>query len=655
MKTLEQAHAWVENTQEKDIFSPHQKMQMTGHLTVLQTNKIGLKEQKTRLYPANLSHAIFIHVVEDLLSGAPRVLGWHVLCQGAVVEKQTWVVASEEELTEVLQNFTEQFLSVWNQSIEAGQGPHVFHFGARCWQVLKTWREKSDLSFLWAPNRLHSTDLRQLLSLHFDLPVPGNLTLFALNHLLGLQAECHEPESLFHFDDSDYVSDEEWIGNGVQQRAMAAYVDVVLGLQKSVWQWASSHLTSEWEQGAWEPVMDEGNCLQTAYLDFLEEERRLREEDVLTLQAHPLDERVERFRSIGPIRFQKTTLDDEGRFLYEFQTEPEIGFSKFREGDFLKLAPVGLPDIQGGLSVILMNYERLTGHLWVQSRQGRLALNQRLLYSLEEDLTDWNGPKLVHAVQTVFSKDHVDPLSKLLSGQWITAQEPDLLEWVQNWLQNFEPLSELNKTQQQALILPFKHRLSLIEGPPGTGKTHLLGWILVALILQAQEEGRPLRIAVGALTHQAIDHVLNKVCALVEQHGIKDFSARCFKWGRQEDESLASGGVVPLEDTEMLAASPYAILGATGFGLYQLFDGRKGTFPQVFDWIVFDEASQLLVPQALLSLLYGKGNFLFLGDPKQLPPIVLGNYEAEESFGIYDSVLTHFLAWFKKGVKRVTI
>ncbi len=628
LKTIASAYAWFESpsASEDDFFSPHQKTQLLDQLAALQKNKIGLKKEKTRFYPRNLSTAIFIHVVEDPLSGNPRALGWHVLQHATVVECQTRVIASERELSEALQDFTAHFLSVWNRGIKGGRGPHIFHFGTRCWQTFEAWCEASeDMSFLFFPHRNHRTDLQKLIASHFDFPIPGNPTLFALNRLLGLNAELPEPQSLFHFDECEWIENED-------EKKMVEYLNAVLSLKISLWQWASSHLTSEWEQDEWE---DEIHSPQTAYLNFLAEEQRLREEDVLALQALPLPERVERFRAIGPIRFRKTTLDDEGRFLYEFQTE--AGLSKFRAGDFLKLAPVGLLDVQNGLSVILTDHS--SDRLWVQSRQGRLALNPRHPYSLEEDLTDWNGPRLVQAVQTVFSEDFVHPLSQLFSGNWHTAQEPNALRWVQNWMREFGAISGLNATQQQALSLPFKHRLSLIEGPPGTGKTHLLGWILIALILHAQEEGRPLRIAISALTHQAIDQVLKKVVALVEQTGLQGFPARCFKLGRWD---LTERGVEPLEDVETLAESPYAILGATGFGLYQLFEGRKGTFPQVFDWVVFDEASQMLIPQALLSLLYGKGNFLFSGDRKQLPPIVLGDYKGEE-MGIHHSALSHLL------------
>ncbi|MYB57530.1 MAG: DEAD/DEAH box helicase [Gemmatimonadetes bacterium] len=629
LKTIASAHAWFESVSVSEgvLFSPHQKTQLSGQLAALQENKIGLKDEQTRSYPSNLSTTIFIHIVEDPVSGHPRAIGWRAMQGATAVESQIIEVASEGEASEALRDFTARFLSVWRRGIKGGRGPHVFYFGSRCWQTFEDWCAASeDLSFLFLPHRNHRTDLQKLIASQFDFPMPGNPTLFALNRLLGFNAELTEPQSLFHFDDGIPYEDPQ---------KMADYFDAVLRLQISLWQWASSHLTSVWKQGEWDSAMDEMHSPQIAYLNFLAEERRLREEDVLALQALPLSERVERFRALGPIRFQKTALDDEGRFLYEFQAE--TGLSKFRSGDFLKLAPVGLSDVQNGLSVILTDHN--ADRLWVQSRQGRLALSPRLMYSLEEDLTDWNSPRLIHGVQTVFSEDRKHLLSRLFSGNWQAMQDPEAWRWVQNWMREFGAIAGLNATQEQALSLPFKHRLSLIEGPPGTGKTHLLGWIVIALIMQAYEESRPLRIAISALTHQAIDQVLNKVVSLVEQHDLQGFPGQCFKLGRSD---LTACGIESLEDVETLSESPYAIIGATGFGLYQLFEGRKGDFPPVFDWVVFDEASQILIPQSLLSLLYGKGNFLFAGDTKQLPPIVFSDRKADE-IGTHHSVLFYLL------------
>src|SRR5690606_18742203 len=45
--------------------------------------------------------------------------------------------------------------------------------------------------------------------------------------------------------------------------------------------------------------------------------------------------------------------------------------------------------------------------------------------------------------------------------------------------------------------------LSLIWGPPGTGKTYMLGHLLLAYILAARRDRRPVRILVTAFTHHA--------------------------------------------------------------------------------------------------------------------------------------------------------
>jgi hypothetical protein len=518
--------------------------------------------------------------------------------------------------------------------------------------VLQAWVDASPLTFLWAPGRTHRTDLRRLISEHFDLPAPGTLTLFAAGRLFGLKPDLDEPESLFHADGGHTISPDEWVRDEERRREVAGHIEAILTLQTEVWQWVSLHIQSEWEQRDRDVSPDGGQAPGTPYVNFLEEERRLREEDILALQEYTLQERVERFRAIGPLTFSGTSLDDEGHFLYGFHTSPEVGLSKFREGDFLKLTPVGMTDLQSGFPVLLTDYDRNAGRLWVRSRRGRLLLNSRLVYSLEEDITDWNGPKLIHAVRTVFSEDHPHPLSKLLAGGWSSERDPEDLRWVKGWLMKLGPISGLNPMQQRALELPFRHRLSLIEGPPGTGKTHLLGWTLIALIQQAQELGMPLRIVVSALTHQAIDHVLKKVVELVNRHGLHDFPGRCLKWGRWiEDEAEREGEakVERLTDVGEITAGSYTILGATGFGLYQLFESQRGTFPKVFDWVVFDEASQILIPHATLSLLYGKGDFLFYGDVKQLPPIVLGDYEDETdgASGVHHSILSSLLSRYE--------
>ncbi|MBF0286911.1 MAG: DEAD/DEAH box helicase [SAR324 cluster bacterium] len=638
LQTIEQAYECIyepEDALKIEILSPNQQETLQTQLFALCNNQILLRQQKTRLYPENLSTAIFFQIIVDPVTGSPRALGWEVLDYseshaGISVESQVQLVKTDNQWPFVWKSFSEQFVKIWKNGIHGTRGPHIFYFGEKNWNTLQKWGVGHELDFLWNSQTLHRTNLHQLISQHFDFPAPGRRTLFAIGHLLGLTPRLTAPPSLFHLDAIPVPHPYHWANDQVQQQEISDFLQNSLSVQKQVWQWASSQLVSEWEQ-EWDSI-ETDHALANVYWNFIEEEQRLKEEDILTLQNYSLPERVERFRAVGPLTFSGISLDEQGHFLYDFEIDPTLPTSKFREGDFLKLAPIATTDLQSGFSIILVYYSRNQGKLRIRSRQGKLNLNQQLPYSLEEDLTDWNSSKLKHVVKSVFSQGRFDALSQLFLGKWEFTKKSESQEHTREWLRQLgivgqHSVSGLNSCQQQALMLPFQYEMSLIEGPPGTGKTHLLGWILIALIAAAKRKKCPLRIVVSALTHQAIDHVLKKVVSLVNAHSLDDFPAQCFKWGRwKTEDSNEKKQVLPLTSSEEIFQSSYVILGATGFGLYQLFEGKKGAFPPIFDWVVFDEASQVLIPQALLSLVYGKQNYLFLGDVKQLPPIVQGKY-----------------------------
>ncbi len=199
------------------------------------------------------------------------------------------------------------------------------------------------------------------------------------------------------------------------------------------------------------------------------------------------------------------------------------------------------------------------------------------------------------------------------------------------------------------MLLPFRSCVGLIEGPPGTGKTHVLAWMLIALLLEAWHAGRPMRIAVSALTHQAIDTLLAKVQGLFQDPHVPAFPGQCLKWGRRlsvDADDAETPALTYVDNAAAVLATPYLILGATGFGLYQMFDSQAANFPAFFDWIVLDEASQMLVPQALLSLAYGKGQYVFCGDVQQLPPVVLGAHATEGEALPERSILAHLMATY---------
>ena len=627
-------------------FTLEQKKQVLWRCAAFLENRIFLIKKKTRLFPSNISRVFFIHLTKDPLTGLPCALGLQVIdpidSLGTPIESHVWIMGNEQERKEAWQEFVDLLSNSWEKSIFNNKCPHIFHFGSGSRLDLLQWGEAEqgkEPKFLWQTQPSPWTDLRRVFKDHFYMPAPGVVSLFTLGHLFGCNAEVDHPETLFH---NHGVG-----GPELAKLELAGFKSMVkssLSIMIELYAKACLYLESQWVQ-EWDASLEKDPRV-LPYLGFIKEEQRLQENDILTLQELTLQERMLRFRAIGYLSFALTRLDHEGRFLYILKTSGRTCPSKFRKGDFLKLTPHGIFDIQNGFPVIMAEYDMEAGEISLLSRSGKIHLNKNLLYSIEEDTSDWNQAKLTHVATTLFTvphstEDRPHSLQQLLAGESLGRQSYDSLTWLKKWLTRNN--TGLNPSQQSALALPFQYRSSMIQGPPGTGKTHLLGWILIALIMQANEAKRPLRIGVSALTHQAIDTVLKKVALLVNQYLPGIFPGHCIKWGQaSQSEKIQAGQSEKIDeksskwmeveflgdagDANDLLARPWLILGATGYGFYNLFNSKNKEFPPALDWVIFDEASQVPVPQALLSLIYSRGNFLFLGDVNQLPPIVLGDY-----------------------------
>ncbi len=610
--------------------SPAQKKRLQTAAKALGQNRIIFEKDSTRLFPANAATFFFVHLLSDPVTLRPNAFGLGVKKRNQTLQIFTWRIAPGSTLLPVWQEFRRRLLDYWQKSVSENGVPHILLIGDGIREQLFDWAavmQDQPLSDLFRQKEAADwTDLKQVLQSHFALPVPGNLSSFALAYVLGLPSGQHlkAPESAWHGDRSAGMEITE--DNGAE---VDAYLSAMITFDLQLFQWITSRLKSDRHREIWEPADPSQSKTGQLYLRLIEAEQTYRERDIKRLQALSLPERVARFRALGPLRFTGTTLDREGRFLYTFVIvdHNEAGLSKFRPGDFLKLVPSGLEDLQSGIPIILVRCDPPKGVVVLHSRRKKGAqLNKNIFYSLEEDADDWNTPKLIEVVQSVYAEETTHPVREVLGGRWDFTHPANGKEWVDRWLAGEGNRAGLNPSQQMALKLPFKHALSLIQGPPGTGKTNLLGWILIALVRHAQANHTPLRIAVGALTHHAIDQVLAKVVALVNTYQLSHFPVRCWKLGQWDgpefDETGDALQVEPVDTSQPIAFPAHLILGATGYGLYHLLRKQTDSVPhKPFDWIVFDEASQLLVPQAMLSLIHGKGNYLFLGDIHQLPPV----------------------------------
>lgn len=162
-----------------------------------------------------------------------------------------------------------------------------------------------------------------------------------------------------------------------------------------------------------------------------------------------------------------------------------------------------------------------------------------------------------------------------------------------------------NARQAQAVGLALgAEQIACIQGPPGTGKTRVLA--LIARLLTQRGE----RVLLTSHTHMAIHNALNKVHALgvpcvkvsrdTQRKGLDEAIACCPSFGAWKDRPT-NGYVV--------GATPFAT-------------GNSRLEHCTFETVIFDEASQVTVALALMAMRVGR-RYVFIGDHKQLPPVVL--------------------------------
>jgi AAA domain/PD-(D/E)XK nuclease superfamily len=198
----------------------------------------------------------------------------------------------------------------------------------------------------------------------------------------------------------------------------------------------------------------------------------------------------------------------------------------------------------------------------------------------------------------------------------------------------------------------------LVQGPPGTGKSYTTGFVVFALIQGAMAAGNAQRILVSCKTHAATDVLLEDIRQakfflqrIHLKHGTlfrKYFDERLLDVPlfRFQPRGDTADGVIPLRrkyqrpkeaprPLDLINGQSWAICAGTPGGVYgQVKDlaGTKSLFGfEIFDTIVFDEASQMGLPEAIMAALPLKldGRIIVVGDPRQMPPIIKHDWEHE--------------------------
>ena len=170
----------------------------------------------------------------------------------------------------------------------------------------------------------------------------------------------------------------------------------------------------------------------------------------------------------------------------------------------------------------------------------------------------------------------------------------------------------LNERQQIALASAYAtDQFWLVQGPPGTGKTRVLAHLAEALVQRNE------RVLITAFTHRAINNALNTLARLAP-----DMPAVKIGEGRRGDDLQGVENAEYFDQSSVAELDGGYVIGATPFATQT----RRLTGVN-FDTVIFDEASQITLPLAVMGMLAGQ-RYIFFGDHKQLPPVLTRRYSA---------------------------
>ena len=208
----------------------------------------------------------------------------------------------------------------------------------------------------------------------------------------------------------------------------------------------------------------------------------------------------------------------------------------------------------------------------------------------------------------------------------------------------------LNPRQLKAVQTALQQAITLIHGPPGTGKTHVACEIVKCQL--ARNSSNP--VLVAAETNLAVDNLCEKLLALgvrVVRIGRLDQvspSIRAISLeGQVEQKRIEEGreksySVFPSKRMvkDILRAAEVVATTATGAGDPVL----KG---MEFPFVIVDEATQVTEPTSLIPLVHGCQQLCLIGDPQQLSPTVLTSRRSDslekESLSALSVTLFHRL------------
>lgn len=195
-----------------------------------------------------------------------------------------------------------------------------------------------------------------------------------------------------------------------------------------------------------------------------------------------------------------------------------------------------------------------------------------------------------------------------------------------------EGIDFLHKSQRNSVQLAVGiNDYLLIQGPPGTGKTLTIAHIVDQLYKNKE------KVIISCYTHRAIDEVTRKLTKYaptvpvyrlgIHSGNVNDLNSILLESIINEQDTLHE----KVEAANEIISNHPVYIGTTHAWLSGRYDNLLEG--ELYDVAIIDEASQVIIPNALGVIRLAE-KFILVGDHKQLPPVI----QSEEAKGLTNTL-----------------
>ena len=345
-------------------------------------------------------------------------------------------------------------------------------------------------------------------------------------------------------------------------------------------------------------------AFRRAVAQYLEDERRYVEQDISEHETMPPEEKERLGLMIR--NAELLGVEEESSITYE----TPVNLTKLRPGDEVLIRGVD-SSAKAFKAIVDENaIDRMSFSLKSFGRSSdEIPTHAEIIINEQNNLDT-----LISVVHNIVDGSRGVNFMKILGGLSVPRMEGRFGR-ITDFTDSEIPES-FNEEQRRAVRMAMlRPNIAFVQGTPGSGKTHMLAVIARAYARRAKD------VLVVALTHQAVNNALNKVCEI--DSGIpvvkigKQFKNIGLNGSVAQDETFS--GYIARRKKEGFFGNEGHVVGMTFQSALVNLGMRRSAFtPQI---VLFDEAGQAPLAHAVAVGEFGCGSVVFIGDDAQMPPI----------------------------------